>query len=281
MKPVEALPLRGWQASLDLDFECRDGRSVLARRAGFGPLAIQKALYPEGEKVCHAILLHPPAGIAGGDELSIGISVGAGAHALLTTPGAAKWYRSAGAQAVQQVRLTVARDAVCEWLPQENIFFAAAQARNELTVTLEAGAAFCGWDLMCLGRTAGGEKFSSGRVIQRLRMTRDGHPLLEEAAHIEGGGGLLDSPVGLAGFPVCATFFASGFDGRGQLLEALRNVASPIGGRWGITELPQCIVGRFLGESAEVARAYCVRLWQAARPYYAKREACAPRIWST
>ena len=38
-----------------------------------------------------------------------------GAHALLTTPGASKWYRSAGPEAAQRLRFDVEDDATLEW----------------------------------------------------------------------------------------------------------------------------------------------------------------------
>src|SRR5258706_10588933 len=127
MKPVEAIALRGWEAVLQLAFQRRGDRTVLARRSSFGPLAVQKALYPEGELVCHAILLHPPGGIAGGDRLEIAIDVETGAHPLLTTPGATKRYPSPATEASQSIGTSIARQAGCEWTPPENIFFNAAR----------------------------------------------------------------------------------------------------------------------------------------------------------
>jgi urease accessory protein len=106
MRPAEPLDL-SWLASLELAFARRDAATILARRRHAGPLRVQKPLYPEDESVCHAIVLHPPAGIAGGDRLRIDCTPDAAAHALLTTPGAGKWYRANGLGAEQTVNLKV------------------------------------------------------------------------------------------------------------------------------------------------------------------------------
>src|SRR5262249_20763407 len=130
-----------WKAKLALDFSFQDGKTVL-RKEHDGPLVVQKPLYPEGNAVCHAIVVHPPGGIAGGDELSLQVKTGRNASALLTTPGAAKWYRSAGPIARQSLAFDVAGSL--EWLPQETIVFDGARAELECDVDLEAQAAFLG-----------------------------------------------------------------------------------------------------------------------------------------
>ena len=281
MKAVEAVALQTWDAALDLAYALRDGRTILAHRSSRGPLAVQKPLYPEGDAVCHTIVLHPPGGIAGGDRLAITVDLQADANALLTTPGATKWYRSAILEAAQGVEIAVAAGAVCEWLPQENIFFNAANARNAITVSLEPGAVFCGWDVMCLGRTASGERFKLGSVRQRLRVTRAGHPLFEELGTIEGGGALLDSPVGMAGFPVCGTFLLTGIEISKLTLDQCRDAAPAGKAKWGVTRLPDLFVARYLGPSAEQAREYFVRIWKIVRPLYLQLAVKLPRIWAT
>src|SRR5260221_1887542 len=106
--PITAVPAcaSGWQAMLDLRFGHRAGQgSVLSHARHSGPLRVQKPLHPEGPGICHAVLLHPPGGVAGGDQLQIDVTVEPGAHALLTTPGATRWYKSQGRPAAQRVRL--------------------------------------------------------------------------------------------------------------------------------------------------------------------------------
>src|SRR5688500_3561298 len=157
--PRDALPTveTGWRATLALDFERRGERTVLAGKRHEGPLVVQKALHPEGPGVCHAIVVHPPAGIAGGDDLTLDVTVGRGAHAVLTTPGAAKWYRTSGAVARQATRIGAQAGARVEWMPQENIVFDGARSRITWEARLDAGAALIAWDIFCLGRTASGE----------------------------------------------------------------------------------------------------------------------------
>ena len=271
-----------WQAALVLGFERRGESTILVRRDHSGPLRVQKALYPEGPGVCHAIVLHPPAGIAGGDQLDIRIEAAESAHALLTTPGAGKWYRSGGAQSMQQVRLKVGAGATVEWLPQESIVFSGALASMRTTVELEQGASFTGVETICFGRRASGETFGRGSLHLATDIRSEGRLLWRERGHIAGGSPLLASPIGLAGFSVCSTVLAVGRDIEPETLAACRAAASrEPGAQWGVSLLPQLLVGRYLGHSAEAAREWLMHLWSALRPAMSGREAVAPRIWNT
>lgn len=277
--PMAPMP---WQARLDLRFARRGEGTILAANRHEGPLRVQKALYPEGGAVCHAIVLHPPAGIVGGDALDIDIAVGAGAHALLTTPGAGKWYRSAGPLATQRLVCAVEAGGALEWLPQESIVFDGARAAMSGRVELAGDARYLGWEVLCLGRRAAGERFASGDIRLETRIARDGHPLWLERGALAGGGPLLESPAGLAGFSVCGTLLASGPGLDAGLLAACRAVPGrEPGARQAVTLLPGLLVARYLGHAAEAARAWFAALWQVLRPALIGRAALMPRIWNT
>lgn len=271
-----------WQANLELGF-ARQGESTrLVRREHHGPLRVQKALYPEGPCICHAIVLHPPAGIAGGDRLQIDIEVDAGAQTLLTTPGAGKWYRSAGPLAEQVVCLKVGAGATAEWLPQESIVFSGAEARMRTTVELAEGARFIGVETLCFGRRASGESFERGSLQMASDIRLDGKLLWQERGRIAGGSPLLDSPIGLAGYSLCSTVLAAGVDIDAQTLAACRAATTKeAGAQYGVSAMPKLFVGRYLGHSAEAARDWFVTLWQYLRPIMVGREAAVPRIWNT
>src|SRR6185436_12298059 len=83
-----------WRAELELEFERRGGKSVLARRSHHGPLVVQRPFYPEGPRTAHVYVLHPPGGVVGGDALAVRVIANPLSHVLLTTPAAAKLYRS-------------------------------------------------------------------------------------------------------------------------------------------------------------------------------------------
>ncbi len=272
-----------WQAHLALGFERREGRTVLAHRRHVGPLAFQKPLYPEGSQICHGILLHPPAGIAGGDQLAFDIDIGDAAHALLTTPGAGKWYRSAGPLGRLEQRIRVGDGGVCEWLPQESIIFNGARGEVVTEVDLAGQGVFLGADVLVMGRTASGERFERGRLTLSTRIRRAGRSLWLERGRLDGGSALLESPVGLAGYPVCGTLLlaAPAVDREGaNLLEACRKVL-PTEGECAVTRVPGLLVARYLGPRAEGARRWLTGLWQVLRPAVLDQPARTPRIWNT
>ena len=95
MIPVDAAERRGCEARLQLEYERRDGQSMLAARRHEGALGVRKPLYPKGADTCHTVVIHPPGGIADGGHRELGASLREGA--LLTTPGATKWYRAKAA----------------------------------------------------------------------------------------------------------------------------------------------------------------------------------------
>lgn len=280
MLVADPVHLRSWRAQLALQYERRGRRTVLASRRHDGPLVVQRPLYPEGDEICHTIVVHPPAGIAGGDELDIAVRVESGAHAVLTTPGAGKWYRSGGPWAQQRIALDAAPGACLEWLPQETIVFDGALADARMEVRLLGDAAFIGWEVLCLGRRGSGERFARGEYRPWTRLWRDGAPLWHERGRIEGGGALLASPAGLHGCSVCATLLAAAPCADRALANACR-AEHPAEGSHAVTLLPGMLVARYLGDSSAAAKAYFVRLWRRLRPALAGRDAVEPRIWLT
>lgn len=266
----------GWQASLALGFAHAHGATRLVRRSHSGPLRVQKALYPEGPRTCHVILVHPPGGVAGGDRLRIDVEQGPDTHVLATTPGAAKWYRANGRQAAQSVRLRVAAGAALEWLPQESIFYDDADVLLEHEVELDQDARYIGMEILCFGRRASGERFARGRVGQRTRITRAGRTIWWEQGRIAAGDAM-DSPLGLAGHAVCATLLAVGQPAPAGLLDELR-AADPA---LALSQVKNVFVARHLGMEAEVARASLLGVWRRLRPHLLGMAAVTPRIWNT
>ncbi|MFK3740626.1 urease accessory protein UreD [Massilia sp. TN1-12] len=271
--PPTATP--SWQASLQLGFARNGGATRLARREHRGPLRVQKALYPEGPDACHVIVVHPPGGVVGGDQLDVGIDAGADCHVLATSPGAAKWYRANGRVSRQNVRLQAGPGAAIEWLPQETIFYDDASVELDHEVDLAPGARYLGSEVLVFGRRASGERFSRGRIRQRTRIREGGRLLWCEQGILTPAG--IASPFGLGGHAVCATFLAVGASVPAAVQAGLR-AADPL---LALSQVKSVFVARHLGDDAEAARAAMRRVWQALRPHYLGRPACLPRIWNT
>ncbi len=275
-----ALPApSGWQAELELGFSAssRADKTVLSSRRQRGPLAIQRPFYPEGD-VCHAYLLHPPGGVVGGDQLAIKVQVDAAASTLLTTPGATKFYRSAGQQAAQHQQFTVA--GTLEWLPQENIFFPGAQSTLSSHIELGADARYIGWEIHCLGRPVINERFEHGSLRFSTHLYRDQQPLFIDRLRIQSQQDLAGK-AGLRNQPVMATLLAT--PASPAVLEMAREECAAVGlpHYAGATLMNGVLIVRYLGNSTAAAQALLRSLWQQIRPLVTERAAITPRIWNT
>jgi len=270
----------GWQARLELGFVKRHQRTVLGHRRHIGPLVVQRPFYPEGP-VCHVYLLHPPGGVVGGDRLTLQATAGPGAHALLTSPAATKFYRSASRTAELDQTLTLEPGAVLEWLPQETLVFNAADVRTRTRVQMAADAAFIGWESVALGRPASHEAFDAGIFRQHFELWCDGQPSWIDRIQLDGGGDILQADWGLGGFTVSGTLLAR--PAGPELLPVVRDILQSldIPGRFAATRVDDSLVCRGLARQALALRDVFEQVWCAIRQPVTGRPACAPRIWRT
>ena len=281
-----------WTGSLQLAYRnepLRGAPRTVVRDRHDGPLRVLASLYPEAASVCHNVLVHPPGGLVGGDTLAVDVRVDSGAHALVTTPGATRFYRSTGAPATQTLTATLAADARLEWLPLETIAYSGCIAENRLRFELATGAEMIGWDVLALGLPASNQPFARGRFTQSIAFP--GRWL--ERGVIDAGDPtdlrLLDSPLGWAGERVMGTlWFAAGAalaaPRRDALLDAARDVADnhALKRRAGATATHDGIVVlRVLAPRVEPLMDLFGAVWARWRELAWQLPACVPRVWRT
>jgi len=270
---------QGWQAGLALKLAAKNGRTVLHSSRHFGPLRVQRPFYPEGAN-CHLYLLHPPGGMVAGDSLAIEVNLAAAAQSLITTPAAGKLYRVAnGLTQYQGVHATLGEAALLEWLPQETIIFNGAQGQLVNRFELAAGARLIGWDIVCLGRRASGERFTTGQLQQSIEIYRQGRPLFIDRVHFTGGAELLDAPWGMNGGSVSGTLFAT-LEDQSLSMDALREQL-PAGHNWGLSRRGEVLLLRYLGDSSQDCRRGFEAMWGVLRPQLLGWAPLRPRIWNT
>jgi urease accessory protein len=283
-----------WHGHLQIDYR-RDGDRTIALDRHDGPLRVLQRLYPEGEGICHHVLVHPPGGMVGGDSLEVDLRLGEGCHALVTTPAASRYYRSACEVARQTVRAHLARGSRLEWLPLEAIAYPACNAVNAVRFELAEGAEAIGWDLLALGLPAAGQPFDRGRFEQRLEVRGR---WLEQGVIAADDPLLLRSPLGLAGHGVLATmWFAAGTAmssaAREAMVDAAREItdatvtargAAPTAQQviWG-TSAPRddLIVVRAIADRVEPVFATLIAIWARWRSLAWDLGTTPPRIWRT
>lgn len=267
----------GWLAQLSLGFARRGDKTALVHSQRQGPLTVQRPFHP-GDGACHVYLLHPPGGVVGGDRLELDVAVEPGAHALITTPGAAKFYRSAGPLAHQQQTLRIDDGGVLEWLPMENILFPGARLAAQTRIELTGDARFLGWEIQALGRPVIDERFTPGNADLQIGLWRDGRPLLLDRLRIEQEAGL-DGPAGLRGRPISATLIATAADPVD--LDSARAAQAAENLDWGVTLLDDLLVARILGDRVEPVQRLLVQIWKALRSRLMNAPPVPPRIWAT
>ena len=274
-----------WKAQLTLNYR-RAGERTVAHDRHEGPLRVLQRLYPEGPAICHHVVLHPPGGVVGGDELHLHATLAEGSHALITTPGATRFYRSDGAAALQSVRLELAAGARLEWLPMEALAYSGCDAHSQVHMALAPGAEMMGWDVLALGLPAARQPFVAGSFRQHLELPGC---WLERGRVAASDTVLLDAAAGLGGHRVLGTAWFAAGQGlqparRDLLLDAARDAlqSHSLAATAGVTS-PQAavVVLRVLGRGVEPVMALLASVRAAWRQAAWGLSAQPPRIWRT
>jgi len=294
---TEQMRRAGWRARLDLRFAHLAGRTCLTRRRHGGPLVVQRAFYPEwsqngasihvgdparaaASEPCHVYLVHPPGGMVSGDELQIDLCIEAGAHAVLTTPAAGKFYRRIGQRVARLGQDLRVDDGTLEWLPQENIYYPDTAAELRTIVRLRNTARFIGWEIACFGLPAARASLGEGTVRQSFELWHDEQPVLLERTNLDRAS--LQARWGLAGHAALGTWIA--FPATSKHLEMARSAALAAdcaNTSLACTMVDDALTCRAYGERADYLKSRFIELWHLLRPGLLGRRAVSPRIWAT
>jgi urease accessory protein len=271
-----------WPARLALT-ATRDGASTRVQSRHEGPLRLLKTLYPEGSGIAHAVLVHPPGGLVGGDRLDIQLDVQAGAHLLVTTPAATRFYRSNAGEAAQVVTAHVAAGARLEWVPQETLAYSGCEAHNEVKLALAPGGQVMASEVLGLGLPAAGQAFERGRLLQHLEITG---LWLDRGLLAADDAALLDGACGLAGHRMLGSLALAQSEplpDAEALLAASRELL--VGVQAGVTLLQRpgrvVLLARALGDDMEALTAALRQVRALWRKQVWGLSGGDPRIWAT
>lgn len=272
-----------WLAMLDLQFSARlnsgEFEKTVLKFQHKGPLRIQKALYPDGLDCCHAVMLHPPGGIAAGDRLEIRVAVERQAHAVVTTPSATKWYGAFEAGLAQQI-VNMQVDGHLQWIPSEAIIFDGARVKSALHINVTDQGSMFGWDTQIYGRQASGERFLTGIFDQITRLSLGDELVWVDRLRLNGSDPLFASPVGLQGhhaLAMCWAVMPSGGDLLSQKLARLRAAIPEVT----FTQPhPRVLIGRLLGHPVNL-RAPLECTWRWLHSHLFSKTVSTLRLWAT
>ena len=261
------------------------------------PYRMQRPFYPEGNGICHGVVLHTAGGMVQGDRLSLQVQSQNHSHGILTTAAATKVYRRkdhadqsesievSALRTRQNIQITIGDQAWLEWLPQETIIFAGADYHQIQRIDLAPDGIYLGWEVVRFGRTARGERFTTGDWRNHTEVWREGHPLWIDRQWLTGNEITCASVHGLAG---CAVIGTCAFVGQAcdtdlvsQLWAKLhqRQANGQLLGEAGMTRLLCGLVCRYRGNSSLEAQQWFWEVTQVLRQTYGGLTASVPRVW--
>ncbi len=274
-------PIARYRGGVLARFAARDGRTHLVDLRQTSPCRLAFPRPATGDPLT-AVLVTTSGGLAGGDRLRVDIAAGAGTSVLVTGQAAEKVYRSLGPETRVRTTIAAGEGAWVEWMPQETILFDRARLRRRIELEVATGAKVLAAETVVLGRTASGERFSSGLLHDEWRVKRGGRLVWADALHLSD---LLVEPLeqaaGFDGATAMATLMFVAEDAPARLEQA-RGVLDRVGTehvRQGATVVGGLLLVRLLSRDAHRLREVLARVVGAFRAAFQGLPARAPAMW--
>lgn len=258
----------GRDGFLRLRFARSGGRTILAQSRFSLPL---QALTPFtlGDGASYLMLLNPTGGVLGGDHLLTEIVQETGTHVCLTTPSAARIYRTVEKPAILETVIRLGEEATLEYFPDHVIPHIGSALRQSLRVEMSRGSRAIILDSMASGRVAHGERWCFTEMDSRTEVYACGKPLYINRARIVPSKKRPDRLGIMEEFDYisCMGLFVDGFtrwkEVSTSLNEELKSMAH-VRGAATLVSRGGCVV-RFLARSASDMTLANKKLWDAAR----------------
>jgi urease accessory protein len=191
---IGASPVSGSALSGHLDLCCdlrSDGVPYISRQCFRAPVHLSKSHLDQGCLV--QSIVNPTAGFFDGDHLDMSVEVGPGARLVLSSPSAARVYRTrSGAAAENRQRFQVAAGGFLEWIPEPFIPHAGASYLQRTEIDLHAEASLLYFDWLAPGRVAMGEVFEYDHLRWEFDLDVGGRLKARERYQLRPGDGSLE-----------------------------------------------------------------------------------------
>jgi urease accessory protein len=174
----------GRHARLDLVFDYRDGRTVLAHAYAEPPFRVGR-WFAEADGL-HMILTSSAPGVFGQDHLQQTVRVRGGARVRLTSQSAMQVHPSPDAAVAHVQSSYHVEDGAhlhCDWLPL--IPFEGARIDQRIDVNISGGGYLYWSDALMSGRQAYGERWKFAFLAHEIVVCRDGAPEYLERYRIQ------------------------------------------------------------------------------------------------
>lgn len=231
-----------------------------------------------------AVLANIAGGVVGGDRLGVSVSVTDEADVTVTGQAAEKIYRSDGATAELTLDLGVGDGAVLEYLPQGTILFDRSRMARRTRLNVAGTGRLLHGEILHLGRTAMGETFSAGALLDRLDLRQEGRLVWADALRLDGDPRqATGASSGLAGSAATALLVYAGpeaarfLDGVRALLPGQSEL--DLRGAAAVFEDGPLLV-RWLGRDGAALRRSFGEVWRHLRAAALGRPPQLPRIWA-